>query len=386
MKTLTILGSTGSIGRQALDVITRYHTNVRFGYLTTNTNIELLAQQVELYKPYGVAILSEEAYFRFRAISRFNGPILCGVDGICQAATWEENDIVLCALVGFAGVPPTLAAIERRIPVALANKETLVSAGKLITERAHQLDVPLLAVDSEHSAILQCVVGEDPSSIERIILTASGGPFRTFSRQQLQTVQPHEALQHPTWSMGAKITIDSATLMNKGFEVIEAHWLFNISPEKISVLVHPQSIIHSMVVFSDGSVKAQLSVPDMRLPIHYALTYPHRQKTDLPRIQWETIATLTFEQADVERFPCLQLAYEALTCGGTAPAVLNAANEIAVQAFLDHRLRLTDIPIVIEKTLAAIPVTDATSLQIIAEIDTAARQLAQEFVIQLQHA
>ncbi|GIV54177.1 MAG: 1-deoxy-D-xylulose 5-phosphate reductoisomerase [Candidatus Kapaibacterium sp.] len=383
MKTLTILGSTGSIGQQALEVVEHYHRDVRLGFLTTNSNVELLCAQVERYQPYGVAIRSEEAYHRFRQLSSFRGPILCGSEGICQAAAWSSCDIVLSALVGFAGVAPTLAAIEAGKTIALANKETLVVAGKLITTTARQRNVPILAVDSEHSAIVQCLIGEQPEAIERIVLTASGGPFRKLPLDALDRVTPEQALQHPTWSMGAKITIDSATLMNKGFEVIEAHWLFGLQPDQIEVLIHPQSIVHSLVEFCDGSVKAQLGVPDMRLPIHYALTYPRRLPTQLPRIAWADLHVLEFEQPDVARFPCLRIALEALRAGGTAPAVVNAANEVAVEAFLTKQITFTDIPRVIERTLDAMLVDEQTSLPALIELDRQARLRARDVVSQL---
>jgi len=387
MRTLTILGSTGSIGRQALDVVATHHPDVRLGFLTTNRNATLLAEQVARYHPYGVAIVSEDAYRIFREISNFDGPILCGTDGILDAAAWEENDIVLSALVGFAGVAPTLAALERGTTIALANKESLVVAGELITARARERNVPLLAVDSEHSAILQCIVGESHSSIEQIILTASGGPFRTYSSTQLMHVTPDDALQHPTWTMGAKITIDSATLMNKGFEVIEAHWLFNLPPERIGIVIHPQSIVHSFVMFCDGSVKAQLSLPDMRLPIHYALTYPERRPTALQRIDWHQLRVLEFEKPDPARFPCLQLALDALATGGSAPAVLNAANEVAVTAFLQRTILFPQIPRIVEQTLATIAPSPLTSLEDLTVLDRCARQTAWNIVrqIQLEH-
>lgn len=383
MITLTILGATGSIGRQALDVVTAYHPDIRLGFLTTNRNAELLAQQVAQYRPYGVAIGNEDAYYQFRKLSTFNGPIYCGEEGIAAAAAWAENDIVLSALVGFAGVAPTLAAIEAGKTIALANKETLVVAGELITTAARQRQVPIIAVDSEHSAVLQCLVGENPSTIERIVLTASGGPFRTLPQEQLLNVTPEQALQHPTWSMGAKITIDSATLMNKGFEVIEAYWLFGVRADQISVLIHPQSIVHSFVEFCDGSVKAQLSVPDMRLPIHYALTYPERRPTALPRLPWEMLQCLEFEQPNRERFPCLQLALAALHESNGAPAVLNAANEVAVEAFLQRRIRFTDIATVVAATLDAMTPAASTSLEELIALDRLARIKAEEIVARL---
>ncbi len=380
MKTLTILGSTGSIGQQALAVVEQYHPDVQIGFLTANANIDLLHEQVARYKPYGVAIASEEGYRDFCRSSTFRGPVLCGTDGICQAAAWDGADIVLSALVGFAGVAPTLAAIEAGKTVALANKESLVVAGKLITTTARERHVALIAVDSEHSAIVQCLVGEDVQSVERIILTASGGPFRTLPIEALPTVTPEQALNHPTWNMGAKITIDSATLMNKGFEIIEAYWLFGLAADQIEVLIHPQSIVHSLVEFRDGSVKAQLGMPDMRLPIHYALTYPHRSPTQLPRIDWSQLRTLEFSQPDQRRFPCLRLAREALAIGGSAPAIVNAANEIAVNAFLNRQISLPDIPRVIEQTLNAMPWDEQSSLGALIELDRHAREHARYFV------
>jgi len=379
--TVSILGSTGSIGTQALEVLRDYHSDVRVAFLTTNSKVELLAEQVLLYNPIGVAIADEIAYKRFKEISSFNGTILCGKEGICQAAAFSENDVVISALVGFSGVEPTLAAIEQGITVALANKETLVSAGSIICETARAKNVSLIAVDSEHSAILQCIVGEKEETIEKLIITASGGPFRLNSDEELLGVTPQQALRHPNWEMGAKITIDSATLMNKGFEVIEAKWLFNIDTSKIEVVVHPQSIIHSMVQFCDGSVKAQLGLPDMKLPIHYALTYPNRAPTNLQRLDITKYQSLTFEKPDLVRFPCLQIAFEALEKGGNATAIINAANEIAVQRFLQNEIRFTDIPILIEKTLSTMKHINNPSLNEIIESDIEARHISRSFSI-----
>lgn len=373
---ITILGSTGSIGSQTLDVLSAHHPHIRVGFLTTNARVEELAAQVQRVRPYGVAIADEEAWKRFRTISDFEGVILCGAEGVQQAAAWEENTLVMSALVGFSGVLPTLAAIERGCTIALANKESLVSAGYAITQAAKKHKTDIIAVDSEHSAILQCLVGEQYQAIEKLILTASGGPFRTLSAEQLESVTPEQALKHPNWTMGAKITIDSATLMNKGFELIEATWLFGVEAENIDVVIHPQSIIHSMVQFRDGSVKAQLGIPDMKLPIHYALTYPERRFADIPRMDIARIATLSFEQPDTQRFPCLALTYDALRAGGTATAILNAANEVAVAQFLQKAIGFCDIPRIIARCLETIPPIDNPSLAQIIEHDTEARALA----------
>lgn len=378
-KTITILGSTGSIGTQSIDVLRDYHEDVRVGFLTTNKRVELLAEQVKIVNPYGVAIADEQAYKRFKEISDFSGKILCGTEGVCEAAAWSENTIVLSALVGFSGVLPTLSAIEQGTTIALANKETLVSAGSVICKRANEKGVQIIAVDSEHSAILQCIVGEHHNSIEKLILTASGGPFRTWLLEDMKSITPEQALKHPNWDMGAKITIDSATLMNKGFEIIEAKWLFDIAVESIDVVVHPQSIIHSMVQFCDGSVKAQLGLPDMKLPIHYALTFPNRAVTNFERLDITSFSNLTFEKPDYQRFPCLQLAYTALEQGGTATAIVNAANEVAVQRFLKKEISFLDIPVCIEQTLQTMNAVSHPSLDEIIQADSQARALVSAF-------
>lgn len=318
-RTVTILGSTGSIGSQALDILSRTPENVRLRWITCNTRWQDLVQQVRTHAPYGVALREEAAWRAFReACPEFTGPVLCGDEGICEAAADPENDVVLSAMVGFSGVLPTMAAIRAGHIIGLANKESLVSAGSVLVPALAPHGATLVAVDSEHSAILQCVVGERPSDVARLVITASGGPFRTFTKEAMQDVTPAMALRHPNWTMGAKITIDSATLMNKGFEVIEARWLFDMTADEIDVVVHPQSIIHSMVEFVDGSVKAQLGLPTMLLPIHYALTYPHRAPLDIPRMDLAQIGQLTFEAPDMERFPCLRMAYDAMRAGGTA--------------------------------------------------------------------
>lgn len=379
-RTVTILGSTGSIGSQALDILSRTPDLLRLRWITCNTRWEDIADQVRRYAPYGVAIRDEAAWKAFReACPEFSGPVLCGDEGICEAAADVENDVVLSAMVGFSGVLPTMAAIRAGHIIGLANKESLVSAGSVLVPALAAHAAKLIAVDSEHSAILQCVVGERASDVARLVITASGGPFRTFSQEAMRDVTPAMALRHPNWSMGAKITIDSATLMNKGFEVIEARWLFDMTGDAIDVVIHPQSIIHSMVEFVDGSVKAQMGMPTMLLPIHYALTYPHRAPLDIPRMDLAKIGQLTFEAPDLERFPCLQMAYDAMRAGGSAGAVLNAANEIAVAAFLDERIGFLDIPRTIAHTLEHMEHLDHPSLDQIVAVDEEARRMAHEF-------
>jgi 1-deoxy-D-xylulose-5-phosphate reductoisomerase len=363
-----------------------HHRGMSVGFLTTNSNVERLAEQVRRVAPYGVAISDEKSARRFRELSDYKGTILSGPHALSEAAAYHQNDIVMSSLVGFSGVLPTLAAIRSGKTVALANKETLVSAGAIITRAARESGSAIIAVDSEHSAILQCLVGEDTQHIEKLIITASGGPLRTLGIDQLKDVSPTRALAHPNWSMGPKITIDSATLMNKGLEVIEAYWLFGVEAKDIEVLIHPQSIIHSMVQFVDGSVKAQLGLPDMKLPILYALEYPKRTKSSFQRMDLSKIATLSFELPDFEKFPCLQLAFDALECGGTATTVLNAANEIAVQAFLAGKIRFTAIARIIEEVRSTMQIVANPSLEDIIASDTEARIRASEVQSQLQSA
>jgi len=375
MKTLSILGSTGSIGSQTLDVISRNRNDFTLKYLTTNSRIDILEKQIQTYSPISVAIANEKAYKEFCQSTTFKGTILCGDEGIIQAAS-DNNDIVMSSLVGFSGVFPTLAAIRAGSTIALANKETLVSAGEIIMKEAHIHNTSLLAVDSEHSAILQSIVGENIEDIEKIILTASGGPFRTMDKNLFSTIKPENALKHPTWKMGAKITIDSATLMNKGLELIEARWLFDLKADKLDVVVHPQSIIHSMIEFVDGSIKAQLSVPDMKLPIQYAMTYPERICANFVSNNFPLIGTLNFFAPDKEKFDCLAIAYDALEAGGTAPCIVNAANEIAVQKFLDKEIGFTGIPALIRKCLDKIAVEKSPDLPTVYETDKKTRELA----------
>lgn len=385
LKTITILGSTGSIGSQSLDVLESLGEEYTLGYITVNSKIDLLEEQVRKYKPIGVAIKDEKAYKAFKSATSFKGDILCGDEGVSCAAAYEANDVVLSALVGFAGVAPTLAAIDKGFTIALANKETLVSAGAVITNAAKAKGVDILAVDSEHSAVLQCLAGESANEIEKIILTASGGPFRTTPIEDFGKITITDALAHPNWSMGSKITIDSATMMNKGFEIIEAFWLFGVELSKIDVLVHPQSIVHSLVQFTDGSVKAQLGTPDMRIPISYALTYPNRMKFTFPRLDLATIANLSFFKPEPDKFRCLALAYKALEMGGAAPAILNAANEIAVKAFLDGRIKFTQIPEIIEDALVKMKNVQNPDLEYIIGIDSETRNRSEIFVNNLKN-
>lgn len=350
-RTISILGSTGSIGKQTLDVLNSIEPKFKINYLTVNSKIDKLAEQIKKYSPLGIAIRNEKAYKQFKEKYSFSGKILCGEEGIIEAASDSQNDIICSALVGFSGVKPTLAAIENNITVALANKETLVSAGCVISKTAKDKNVKIIAVDSEHSAIMQCLIGEEQNAIEKLILTASGGPFFNKSLKEFKEFTVEEALSHPNWNMGSKITIDSATMMNKGFEVIEAYWLFGVEADKIDVVIHPQSIVHSLVQFVDGSVKAQLGLPDMRLPISFALSYPKRLPYPFERLNLAKIRKLEFHEPDHEKFPCLNLAYQALKIGGTAPAVLNAANEVAVNAFLNKKIGFVQIQEIIDKSL-----------------------------------
>ena len=343
-KGIAILGSTGSIGTQALDVIEAYPEYFSLEVITAGKNAELLIEQAKKYQPNTVVITEESLYQQVKdALWQEDIHVYSGSESLCQVVESTEVDTVLTALVGYAGLKPTLRAIEAGKTIALANKETLVVAGELVTRLAREKGVNIYPVDSEHSAIFQCLVGEFHNPIEKIYLTASGGPFRGWSLEQLQTVKREQALKHPNWSMGAKITIDSASLMNKGLEVIEAKWLFGLQPEQIDVIVHPQSIVHSLVQFEDGSMKAQMGLPDMKLPIQFALTYPARFKTDFPRFNFMDYPQLTFEQPDRKVFKNLDLAYQAMNDLGTAACVLNAANEEAVAAFLERKIAFLEI-------------------------------------------
>ncbi len=384
-KRLAILGSTGSIGTQTLEIVSRYPDMFKVTVLTAGSNADLLMKQAKLFRPETVVIGSEASYKKLSdGLAGLGIEVLAGQEAFEAVATSANVDTVVAAVVGFAGLRPTAAAVAAGKEVALANKETLVVAGEMITSTAARTGCRLLPVDSEHSAIMQCINGEPHESIEKIILTASGGPFRNTPADKLAKVTPGEALRHPNWSMGNKITIDSATLMNKGLEVIEARWLFGVPSEKIDVLIHPQSIIHSLVQFTDGSLKAQLGVPDMRLPIIYALTYPDRVTTDLPRPSLAELGSLTFEKPDLLRFRNLTLAREALKAGGNMPCALNAANEVAVEAFLKDKLGFMEIAGTVEYVLEKTLYNNEASLGVYEETDSRSRVLAAEFISKTQ--
>jgi 1-deoxy-D-xylulose-5-phosphate reductoisomerase len=350
-KHIAILGSTGSIGRNSLSVIHNLSDRFKVTYLTTNTNIELLQNQITHFKPRGVVVLDETKAATLRAAVGNSIEVLAGREGLLEIVRRDDVDIVINSIVGFAGLKPTVEAIKHRKHIALANKETLVVAGELVTSLVKEYGVNLVPIDSEHSAILQCLVGEDRSRASKIILTASGGPLLNTPKEMFASITVEQALNHPNWKMGNKITIDSATLMNKGLEVIEARWLFGLPTECIDVVIHPQSIIHSMVEFVDGSIKAQLGMPDMKLPIQYALTYPERCSMTGTRVDFPKLQSMTFFAPDRSKFRCLQLAYDAMALGGTAPAIMNAANEVAVQAFLEKKIKFNRIPELIEQAL-----------------------------------
>jgi 1-deoxy-D-xylulose-5-phosphate reductoisomerase len=378
VKNLAILGSTGSIGRSALAVVDAHPSRLRLVAVAAGDNARLLAEQVRQYRPAIAAMATPEAVDRLKAACGDAAPIRLegGPDGLVAVATHPDVDIVLCASSGTAALEAVLAAIEAGKIIALANKEVLVMAGELVMGAARRRGVPILPVDSEHNAIHQCLHGRQHSEIRRLILTASGGPFRRFTSDELEHVTPEAALRHPTWQMGRKITIDSATLMNKGLEVIEARWLFDVPADQIDVLIHPQSIVHSMVELHDGSVIAQLGVTDMRLPIQYACSYPDRWEAALPSLDLCRTPRLEFHPPDTARFPCLALAYRALRDGGTLPVVLNAANEVAVEAFLDGRLAFSAIPRLIEMTMNVHVVERVTTLGVVRAVDAWARDQA----------
>ena len=381
-KKICILGSTGSIGTQALQVIEEHPDLYEAYVLTANRRADMLIEQAKKYQPAAVVIADESKYEQVRdALEHDPIQVYTGSDALCQVVQMDPIDIVLTALVGFSGLRPTISAIKAHKAIALANKETLVVAGELVTDLCLKERVPILPVDSEHSAIFQSLMGET-SPVEKIILTASGGPFRTFSKEQLSTVTPAMALKHPNWDMGAKITIDSASMMNKGFEIIEAKWLFDVAPEQIQVVVHPQSIIHSAVQFSDGAVKAQLGVPDMRVPIQLALSYPERISSSFPRLDWWQMQDLTFEKPDEEKFRCLHMAYEAIRQGGNAPCILNAANEVVNLAFRQERCSFLDMADIIEHCLTHVPHQESPSLDDYLAIDAETRRIAEEAVSQ----
>ncbi len=384
-KRLAIIGSTGSIGTQALEIVAHYPERFALSVLTAGNNAGLLIEQARRYRPAAVVIGNETFYGAVKeSLADLGIAVAAGQQAVEEAAAADNVDTVLAAMVGFAGLRPTAAAVAAGKEVALANKETLVVAGEMIMAAAATTGSRLLPVDSEHSAIMQCLTGEPEHSAERIILTASGGPFLEMPAARLARVTPLEALRHPNWTMGSKITIDSATLMNKGLEVIEAHWLFAMPPEQIDVLIHPQSVIHSLVQFTDGSVKAQLGVPDMRLPIIYALSYPERVTSDLPRPDLAEIGSLTFSEPDTVRFRALLLARQALSAGANMPCALNAANEVAVSAFLREQIRFNDIAGTVEHVLEKTIFNNEASLDVYNETDSRSRDLANQYIKRIE--
>lgn len=380
-KQIAILGSTGSIGTQALQVIAEHSDLYEVYALTANNRVELLIEQARQFLPEAVVIANEDKYIQLKeALQDLPIKVYAGVEALSQVVESQPIDVVLTAMVGYAGLKPTINAIKARKAIALANKETLVVAGELINDLAQQYRVPILPVDSEHSAVFQCLAGEIGNPIEKVILTASGGPFRTCTLEQLKSVTKAQALKHPNWQMGAKITIDSASMMNKGFEVIEAKWLFGVKPEQIEVVVHPQSVIHSMVQFEDGAVKAQLGMPDMRLPIQYAFSYPDRVKSSFDRLDFTLCTNLTFEQPDTTRFRNLALAYEALHRAGNMPCIVNAANEVVVAAFLRDEIGFLHMSDVIEKTMGEVAYIKTPSYEDYVATDAEARRIAREMI------
>jgi 1-deoxy-D-xylulose-5-phosphate reductoisomerase len=381
MKQIAILGSTGSIGTQTLDVVRQHPEEFSVFALSAHRSLDLLIQQALEFNPAVVCIADESLYQPLReALSDLPIQVMAGEKAIAEMVTMPAIDVVVAAMVGYAGLRPTIEAIKAKKTIALANKETLVVAGEIICRLAQRHKVSILPVDSEHSAIFQSLVGEDMHSVEKLLLTASGGPFRNFTFEQMQHVTAAQALQHPNWEMGAKITIDSASMMNKGFEVIEARWLFDIPVEKIQVLVHPQSVVHSAVQFVDGSVKAQLGTPDMRMPIQYALTYPQRWLSDVPRLDLFATKQLTFEEPDIQRFPNLRLAYEAMEKGGNMPCILNAANEVVNLAFREGKCGFLQMSDVITETMAKTHFILEPTYEDYVQTDTEARRIALEIL------
>lgn len=379
MKKILLLGSTGSIGVNSLNVIRKFPERFSVSVLTANNNIELLQKQIEEFHPETVVVVDENKAGELKSNLKENCKVLSGKDALCEVASQSDYDILLGAVVGFSGLAPTIEAIKRGKRIALANKETLVVAGELVTSLALEHNAEIIPVDSEHSAIFQCLVGEKKEQVEKLIITASGGPFLNTDKENFSSVTVKEALNHPNWNMGNKITIDSATMMNKGLEVIEARWLFGFLSNQIEVVIHPQSIIHSMVQFVDGSIKAQLGYPDMCLPIQYALTYPERFKNDMERTDMPKINQLTFYKPDYEKYTCLGLAFQVLADGGTAPCILNAANEVAVSRFLKEEIKFSDIPVSVEKALNKFVNHATPDIETIFECD----RLTREYVINL---
>ncbi len=380
-KQIAILGSTGSIGTQALQVIEEHPDLYEAYALTAHNKVDLLIQQARKFMPEAVVIVNEEKYPRLReALSDLPIKVYAGEEALCQIVESAPIHLVLTAMVGYAGLRPTINAIRAGKAIALANKETLVVAGELINNLANQYHIPILPVDSEHSAVFQCLAGEMGNPVEKVILTASGGPFRAYTLEQLRTVTKEQALHHPNWSMGAKITIDSASMMNKGFEVMEAKWLFGVRPDQIEVVVHPQSVIHSMVQFQDSAIKAQLGMPDMRLPIQYAFSYPDRVKSSFERLDFSKCTNLTFEQPDTKRFRNLALAYEALRQAGNMPCIVNAANEMVVAAFLRDEISFLGMSEVIEQTMRKVGHIRIPTYEDYVATDAEARRKALELI------
>ena len=378
-KQIAILGSTGSIGTQALQVIEEHPDLYEAYALTANNQVELLAEQARKFMPAAVVIANEAKYLQLKEmLADLPIQVYAGADALCEIVEAKPIDVVLASMVGYAGLRPTMNAIKAGKAIALANKETLVVAGELINDLAQQYHTPILPVDSEHSAIFQCL--EPDNALEKVILTASGGPFRKFTMEQLRHVTKEQALKHPNWDMGAKITIDSATMMNKGFEVIEAKWLFGVRPDQIEVVVHPQSVIHSMVQYEDGAVKAQLGMPDMRLPIQYAFSYPQRIKASFDRLDFSKMTELTFEQPDTNRFRCLALAYEALNRGGNMACIVNAANEVVVSAFLKDRIPFLRMSEIIEQSMAKVSFIQTPTYEDYVATDAEARWIAESLI------
>jgi 1-deoxy-D-xylulose-5-phosphate reductoisomerase len=372
---IAVLGSTGSMGTQALEVIALHPELLQLEIIAANSSADILIQQAKQYHPNIVVVVQEEAYRKVKeALAEEDVKVFCGEESLCDVCEMDCVDIVLSCIVGIAGLKPAFRTVSCGTPLAIANKETLVVAGELIMRTAKEHNAPVIPVDSEHSAIFQCLAGEHFNPVEKLIITASGGAFRTFTPEQLETVTLKDALKHPNWSMGPKVTIDSASLMNKGLEVIEAKWLFGMPLEKIDVLVHPQSVIHSMVQFEDGSVKAQLGIPDMRLPIQYALTYPLRLPLPYPRLDFTQYGQFTFEKPNREMFPCLDMAYKASAAGGGMPCVMNAANEAAVKMFMEEKIKFTDIPRIIEHALATAPSVKPQTIEEYIALDAETKQ------------
>ena len=380
-KNIAVFGSTGSIGTQTLDIIEANPELFKVSVLTANKNWELLARQAEKFKPEKVVIADKEYYPQLKeSLKNFNIEVLSGKEDLAQAATSDNIDLVVAALVGYSGLIPTINAIKKGKTIALANKETLVVAGELITKLAKERKVKILPVDSEHSAIFQCLQGERHREMSKILLTASGGPFRTLPKEALENVTVKQALNHPNWNMGAKVTIDSASMMNKGFEMIEAKWLFDCKPSDIEILIHPQSIVHSMVQFCDGSVKAQIGIPDMHIPIQYALSYPDRLKSQKYVLDWSKVHELNFEKPDLEKFPMLNLAFAAIEKGGNMPCILNAANEIAVNAFLREKISFPMIADLAAKMMQTMEFINSPTLEDLIQTNNITREKAHIWV------